>query len=115
MTTRRFPPPWTVIEHAESFWVQDAGGQMSSEEARAWLKQEGPNPRGKCEGWGQHQGQLPADPSAAFQAGCIPTAAPPRQGFFVCARTGPSRNRRQATGTRKVSIAVRLPILIAFA
>jgi hypothetical protein len=27
MTSRRFPPPWTVIEHAESFWVQDAGGQ----------------------------------------------------------------------------------------
>jgi hypothetical protein len=27
MTGRRFPPPWTVIEHAESFWVQDAGGQ----------------------------------------------------------------------------------------
>jgi hypothetical protein len=27
MTTRRFPLPWTVIEHAESFWVQDAGRQ----------------------------------------------------------------------------------------
>jgi hypothetical protein len=27
MTSRRFPPPWTVIENAESFWVQDAGGQ----------------------------------------------------------------------------------------
>jgi hypothetical protein len=27
MTARRFPPPWTVIEHAESFWVQDASGQ----------------------------------------------------------------------------------------
>jgi hypothetical protein len=27
MTGRRFPPPWTVIEHAESFWVQDASGQ----------------------------------------------------------------------------------------
>jgi hypothetical protein len=27
MTTRRFPPPWTVIEHAKSFWVQDARGQ----------------------------------------------------------------------------------------
>jgi hypothetical protein len=27
MTRRRFPPPWTVIEHAESFWVQDASGQ----------------------------------------------------------------------------------------
>jgi hypothetical protein len=27
MTPRRFPPPWTVIEHAESFCVQDAGGQ----------------------------------------------------------------------------------------
>jgi hypothetical protein len=27
MTCRRFPPPWTVIEHAESFWVQDASGQ----------------------------------------------------------------------------------------
>jgi hypothetical protein len=27
MTPRRFPPPWTVIENAESFWVQDAGGQ----------------------------------------------------------------------------------------
>jgi hypothetical protein len=24
---RRFPPPWRVIEHAESFWVQDASGQ----------------------------------------------------------------------------------------
>lgn len=24
---RRFPPPWTVIEHAESYWVQDATGQ----------------------------------------------------------------------------------------
>jgi hypothetical protein len=24
---RRFPPPWTVTENAESFWVQDAGGQ----------------------------------------------------------------------------------------
>jgi hypothetical protein len=22
-----FPPPWNVIEHAESFWVQDASGQ----------------------------------------------------------------------------------------
>jgi hypothetical protein len=27
MTPRRFPAPWTVIEHAESFWVQDASGQ----------------------------------------------------------------------------------------
>jgi hypothetical protein len=27
MATRRFPPPWAVIEHAESFWVQDASGQ----------------------------------------------------------------------------------------
>jgi hypothetical protein len=27
MTGRRFPPPWTVIENAESFWVQDAGGR----------------------------------------------------------------------------------------
>jgi hypothetical protein len=27
MTPRRFPPPWTFIEHADSFWVQDAGGQ----------------------------------------------------------------------------------------
>jgi hypothetical protein len=27
MTPRRFLPPWTVLEHAESFWVQDAGGQ----------------------------------------------------------------------------------------
>jgi hypothetical protein len=27
MTSRHFPPPWTVIEHAESRWVQDAGGQ----------------------------------------------------------------------------------------
>jgi hypothetical protein len=27
MTSRRFPPPWTVVEHAESFWVQDASGQ----------------------------------------------------------------------------------------
>jgi hypothetical protein len=24
---RRFPPPWTVIERAESYWVQDASGQ----------------------------------------------------------------------------------------
>jgi hypothetical protein len=27
MTSRRFPPPWSVVEHAESFWVQDATGQ----------------------------------------------------------------------------------------
>jgi hypothetical protein len=27
MTPPRFLPPWTVIENAESFWVQDAGGQ----------------------------------------------------------------------------------------
>ena len=27
MTSRRFPPPWQVVEHAESFWVQDATGQ----------------------------------------------------------------------------------------
>ena len=27
MTARRFPPPWTVIEHVESYWVQDATGQ----------------------------------------------------------------------------------------
>jgi len=27
MMGRRFPPPWTVIEHAESYWVQDATGQ----------------------------------------------------------------------------------------
>jgi hypothetical protein len=26
MTGRRFPPPWTVVEHAESLWVQDASG-----------------------------------------------------------------------------------------
>jgi hypothetical protein len=32
MTARRFPPPRTVIEHAESFWVQDASGQ-----AVGWL------------------------------------------------------------------------------
>jgi len=25
MTPRRFPPPWTVIENAESFWVQGCG------------------------------------------------------------------------------------------
>jgi len=29
MTPRRFPPPWIVIEHAESFGVQDAGGQTA--------------------------------------------------------------------------------------
>jgi hypothetical protein len=27
VTARRFPPPWRVIEHPESFWVQDAHGQ----------------------------------------------------------------------------------------
>jgi hypothetical protein len=27
MTSGRFPPPWRVIEHEESFWVQDATGQ----------------------------------------------------------------------------------------
>jgi hypothetical protein len=27
MTPRRLPPPWTVIEHTKSFWVQDARGQ----------------------------------------------------------------------------------------
>jgi hypothetical protein len=27
MAARRFPPPWQVVEHAESFWVQDASGQ----------------------------------------------------------------------------------------
>jgi hypothetical protein len=25
MTLRRFPPPWTVVEHPESFWVQTEG------------------------------------------------------------------------------------------
>jgi hypothetical protein len=24
---RRFPPPWRVVEHTESFWVEDAKGQ----------------------------------------------------------------------------------------
>jgi hypothetical protein len=27
MTSRCFPPPWTVIEHAQSFCVPDAGSQ----------------------------------------------------------------------------------------
>jgi hypothetical protein len=27
MTDRRFPPPWQVVEHAESFVVTDARGQ----------------------------------------------------------------------------------------
>jgi hypothetical protein len=27
MTARRFPTPWRVVEHPESFWVQDASGQ----------------------------------------------------------------------------------------
>jgi hypothetical protein len=27
MNPHRFPPPWTVVEHAESYWVQDATGQ----------------------------------------------------------------------------------------
>ena len=27
MTPRRFPPPWTIEEHAESFIVKDATGQ----------------------------------------------------------------------------------------
>jgi hypothetical protein len=27
MTSRRFPPPWRVVEHTESFWVEDAKGQ----------------------------------------------------------------------------------------
>jgi hypothetical protein len=27
MNSHRFPPPWTVVEHPESFWVQDATGQ----------------------------------------------------------------------------------------
>jgi hypothetical protein len=27
MATRRFPPPWTVSERAESYWVQDVSGQ----------------------------------------------------------------------------------------
>jgi hypothetical protein len=27
MTGRRFPQPWHVVEHAESFWVQDSRGQ----------------------------------------------------------------------------------------
>ena len=29
------PPPWTVIEHAWSFWVQDASGQFSANEETA--------------------------------------------------------------------------------
>jgi hypothetical protein len=28
--SRRFPPPWQVIEHAENFEVQDANGQPLS-------------------------------------------------------------------------------------
>ena len=24
---RHFPPPWKIVEHAESYWVQDASGQ----------------------------------------------------------------------------------------
>jgi hypothetical protein len=27
MTSRRFPPPWTVIEHAKTFWVPEPTGQ----------------------------------------------------------------------------------------
>jgi len=27
VTPRRFPPPWTIEEHAESFIVKDATGQ----------------------------------------------------------------------------------------
>jgi hypothetical protein len=27
-SARRFPPPWTIDEHAESFIVRDATGQM---------------------------------------------------------------------------------------
>ena len=26
--TRRFPPPWSIVEHAESFAIVDAGGQV---------------------------------------------------------------------------------------
>lgn len=28
MATRHFPPPWTVVEHDESFHVEDARGQI---------------------------------------------------------------------------------------
>lgn len=27
MTERRFPPPWCLVEHAESFVVEDGTGQ----------------------------------------------------------------------------------------
>ena len=27
MTTRRFPPPWSIVEGTESFTVKDANGQ----------------------------------------------------------------------------------------
>jgi hypothetical protein len=48
----RFPAPWTIIEHAESFWVQDAGGQTvgwfyfrhDEETARQRVPATGPEP-----------------------------------------------------------------------
>ena len=51
MPPRRFPPPWRVVENAESFWVQDATGQtvgwfyfrdepLVAREARVLLKDE---------------------------------------------------------------------------
>jgi hypothetical protein len=52
VTSRRFPAPWTIIEHAESFWVQDAGGQTvgwfyfrhNEETARQRVPATGPEP-----------------------------------------------------------------------
>jgi hypothetical protein len=45
MTARRFPPPWTVVENAESFWVQDAGGQTVGGSISATMKRPPARPR----------------------------------------------------------------------
>jgi hypothetical protein len=29
MTGRRFPPPWTFVENAESLWVLREGGDLT--------------------------------------------------------------------------------------
>jgi hypothetical protein len=68
MTARRLAPPSTIIENAESFWVQDAGGQTvgwfytgcisdCSHVGVCWLAC---GPRGR---WHGTVIQIPADPS----------------------------------------------------
>jgi hypothetical protein len=89
MTGRRFPPPWTVVEHRESFWVQDASGQTVDGSISATTKK--PARQAKA-GQGAHRDEA-ADGCTRCSTSVAPTV-PAGSSEFGCRIREPAHEPR---------------------